>query len=107
MAWQGKTVREICQQLKDPTRNGGRDLMLIHAHAAGDDLVPWGWQPGDGRDPAPGTQQLFGELIQAWIRYGGGMPLSLSKWPSANLGPALSLAAAPIGVGLLRCPPDL
>ena len=34
MAWQGKTVREICQQLKDPSRNGGRDLALIHAHTA-------------------------------------------------------------------------
>ena len=39
MAWQGKTVREICQQLKDPSRNGNRDLALVHEHAAGDDLV--------------------------------------------------------------------
>jgi hypothetical protein len=74
MAWQGKTVREICQQLKDPSRNGGRDLALIRAHAAGDDLVAWGWQPGDGRDPAPGTEQLFGELIQAWIDTGAECP---------------------------------
>jgi hypothetical protein len=74
MAWQGKTVREICQQLKNPSRNGGRDLALIHAHTAGDDLVAWGWQPGEGRDPAPGTQQLFGDLIQAWIDTGAECP---------------------------------
>ena len=74
MAWQGKSLREICQLLKDPVRNGGRDLELIHEHAAKDDLVAWGWNPGDGRDPAPGTQQLFGELIQAWIDTGAECP---------------------------------
>ena len=42
----------------------------LHEHAAGDDLIAWGWQPGAGRDPAPGTQQLFGALVQAWIDTG-------------------------------------
>jgi hypothetical protein len=74
MAWQGKTVREICQQLKDPSRNGNRDLALIHEHAAGDGIVAWGWQPGEGREPAPGTQQIFGDLIQAWIDTGAECP---------------------------------
>jgi hypothetical protein len=74
MAWQGKSVGEICRQLKDPSRNGGRDLALLHAHTAGDDLIAWGWQPGVGRDPAPGTQKLFGELIQAWIDTGAECP---------------------------------
>jgi hypothetical protein len=74
MAWQGKTVREICQQLKDPSRNGNRDLALVHEHAAGDGIVAWGWQPGEGREPAPGTQQIFGDLIQAWIDTGAECP---------------------------------
>ena len=74
MAWQGKSVGEICRQLKDPSRNGGRDLAFLHAHMAGDDLIAWGWQPGAGRDPAPGTQKLFGELIQAWIDTGAECP---------------------------------
>jgi hypothetical protein len=39
LAWQGKTVSEICQQLKDPQRNGGRSLELLHEHLAEDDLV--------------------------------------------------------------------
>jgi hypothetical protein len=43
MAWQGKSMSEICQQLKDPQRNGGRSLALLHDHLAGDD--PW---PGAG-----------------------------------------------------------
>jgi hypothetical protein len=43
-------------------------------HLAHDDLVAWGWQPSDGRDPAPGSQALLGELIQAWIDTGAQCP---------------------------------
>src|SRR5262249_41717695 len=32
MAWQGKSVGDICRQLKDKTRNGGRDLAMLHEH---------------------------------------------------------------------------
>ena len=70
MAWEGKSIGEICRQIKDPARNGGRDLALLHEHLAHDDLVAWGWQPGLGRDPAPGSQAVLGELIQAWIDTG-------------------------------------
>jgi hypothetical protein len=74
MAWEGKSVGEICTQLKDKARNGGRDLTLLHEHVAKDDLVAWGWNPGTGRDPAPGTQEQLGELIQAWIDTGAQCP---------------------------------
>ena len=74
MAWQGKSIGEICRQLKDPDRNGGRDLALLHDHLARDDLVAWGWQPGAGREPAPGSQVLLGELVQAWIDTGAQCP---------------------------------
>jgi hypothetical protein len=74
MACEGKSVGEICRQIKDPGRNGGRNLALLHEHLAHDDLVAWGWQPGDGRDPAPGSQALLGELIQAWIDTGAQCP---------------------------------
>lgn len=74
MAWEGKSVGQICQQLKDKSRNGGRDLNLIHEHVAKDDLVAWGWSPGEGRQPAPGSQQRLGELIQAWIDTGAECP---------------------------------
>jgi hypothetical protein len=74
MAWEGKSVGQICEQLKDRTRNGGRDLALLHEHLASDDLVAWGWRPGAGRDPAPGSQQILGQLIQAWIDTGAHCP---------------------------------
>ena len=74
MAWQGMTLGAICEQLKDPDRNGHRTLAELHEHMAEDDLVGWGWHPGAGREPAPGTQALFGELIQAWIDAGAVCP---------------------------------
>jgi hypothetical protein len=74
MAWQGKSVGYICRQIKDPDRNGGRDLKLLHEHLAGDDLVGWAWHPGEGRVPAPGSQQMLGQLIQAWIDTGAQCP---------------------------------
>src|SRR5438105_9614565 len=53
MAWEGKSVGEICRQIKDPDRNGGRNLSLLHEHLAHDDLVAWGWQPGEGTRSRP------------------------------------------------------
>ena len=48
--------------------------LVTREHLAHDDLVAWGWQPGPGRDPAPGSQAVLGELIQAWIDTGAQCP---------------------------------
>ena len=74
MAWENKALGEICEQLKDPERNGHRTLAELHEHMAEDDLVGWGWHPGAGRQPAPGTQQILGALVQAWIDTGAACP---------------------------------
>ena len=74
MAWEGKSFGEICRQLKDEKRNGGRSLAMLHEHMAHDDLVAWGWAPGEGREPAPGDQKQLGELVQAWIDTGTACP---------------------------------
>jgi hypothetical protein len=74
MAWQGRSLREICLQLKDGARNGGRSLAKIREHMERDRLVGWAWNPGEGRAPAPGTQAQFGALIQAWISTGAQCP---------------------------------
>lgn len=74
MAWQGKTPLEICRQIKDPARNGGRSLALLQEHMAKDGLVGWAWHPGPGRRPAPGTQDEFGAIIAAWIETGAECP---------------------------------
>lgn len=74
MAWVGRSLGQICEQLKDPQRNGGKSLEALHHHMAEDVLVGWGWDPGPGREPVPGTQQAFGELIRAWIDTGAACP---------------------------------
>jgi hypothetical protein len=74
MAWQHKSLGQICVELKDPKRNGGRTLAQIHDHMANDSLVGWGWHPGGNRVPAPGTQEQLGMLIQAWIDTGAACP---------------------------------
>lgn len=74
MAWQGLSMTEICQQVKDPQRNGGLDLQELHHHMSKDTLVGWAWHPGKGREAVPGTQKSFGELISAWIDTGAHCP---------------------------------
>lgn len=41
---------------------------------AHDPLVGWGWNPGAGRTPVPGTQEEFGSLSQAWADSGAQCP---------------------------------
>jgi hypothetical protein len=74
MAWQGKSLGQICEQIKDPARNGHRTLKQIHDHMAFDELVGWGWHPGGTRTPAPGSQKQFGDLVAAWIQAGAACP---------------------------------
>ena len=76
MAWQGKSLGEICQQIKDSERNGGKTMAELVEHMAHNSLVGWGWAPGRGREPVPGTQAAFGELIQAWADSGAFCPKS-------------------------------
>lgn len=74
MAWVGKTAAQICEQLKDPERNGGKSLAQIVEHNAHDPLVAWGWKPGNDRQPAPGNQAQLGALVAAWVESGAECP---------------------------------
>jgi len=75
-SWEGKTLGEICVQLKDPRRNGNRDMAAIVKHATSDSLVLWAWEPGLGRVPAPGSNAEFGKLLAAWAETGGHCPVN-------------------------------
>jgi hypothetical protein len=74
MSWEGKSTTEVCEQLKDPARNSDRNLTQLYEHFLTSDFVGWGWNPGLGRDPVPGTQQQLAELIKAWIDTGAECP---------------------------------
>lgn len=74
MAWVGRTPHSLCEQLKDPKRNGGKTVAQIVDHAAHDPLVAWGWAPGHARTPAPGNQATYGALMAAWADNGAACP---------------------------------
>ena len=74
MGWEGKTIAEICAQMKDPARNGDRKVEDLVVHIGKDTLVGWAWAPGYGREPAPGTQDEAGALVEAWAKSGAVCP---------------------------------
>jgi hypothetical protein len=74
MGWEGRTLAEICAQLRDPARNGGRKPEDLIHHIGEDTLVGWAWHPGFGRSPAPGTQAQAGALVEAWVKTGASCP---------------------------------
>jgi hypothetical protein len=74
LAWQGKSLGDICRLLVDSTRNGGRGKAALVQHMAKDPLVGWAWHPDRGRRPAPGTQEQFGAIIDAWLETGAACP---------------------------------
>jgi hypothetical protein len=57
----------LCEQIKDPARNGGKDMAALRAHLD-DPLVTWGWSPGFGRAPIPVARQAF---LDAWTTWAG------------------------------------
>ncbi len=74
MGWTGRSLGEICDQIKDPARNGSLTLDELTHHLAEDPLVGWAWSPGAGREPVPGTQAELGELARAWVEAGAHCP---------------------------------
>lgn len=99
MGWIGLSLNALCEQLKDPERNGGMDLAALQHHMEEDTLVGWGWAPGGDREPAPGTQASFGALFRAWVEAG-------AVCPEGEDG-ARAVEAAPIGADCATCHEEL
>ena len=76
MVWFGVAENEICAQLRDPERNGGRDGAALIEHITHDaevkGLISWGFDPGGGREAAPGSMQQHLDDTINWIA--AGMP---------------------------------
>lgn len=64
--WFGKSADHVCQQLRDPDRNGGRDMMDLAAHLDHDLILHWAWNPGGGREAAPYSLQEHVDDILVW-----------------------------------------
>lgn len=81
MAWVGRSPRELCEQLKDPERNGRRTLAEVVTHTSHDAFVAWGWAPGAEREPAPGSQEEFAALMGGWVNEGAECPPESEEQP--------------------------
>ncbi len=73
MIWEGLSDRQLCEALKDPQRNGGRDVKGIVEHM-NTPLVLWAWNPGPGRTPVPVPQSAFLENVRKWAANGAACP---------------------------------
>ena len=74
MVFVGRSPAELCRQIKDPKQNGGRTLEKLLDHVANDDLVGWGWNPGDGRSLPPLSRPATVEQMKTWIASGAACP---------------------------------
>ena len=63
----------LCEQIKDPARNGGKDMAALRTHLD-DPLVVWAWTPGAGRTPPPIGRQAFLDAWTAWASAGAPCP---------------------------------
>ncbi|MBX3594618.1 hypothetical protein [Sphingomonas sp.] len=74
--WVGRTSAQICRQLRDPRRNGGRDGAgliehIVHDHDV-NGFIRWGFDPGPGREKPPGSLQSHLDDTGRWVA--AGMP---------------------------------
>jgi hypothetical protein len=71
LVFAGLAPGALCEQVKDPARNGGKDMTALRHHLE-DPLVTWAWAPGAGRAPIPIAREAF---LEAWARWeGAGAP---------------------------------
>lgn len=64
--WFGQSSFDICVQLRDPQRNGGRSLSELAAHLDHDVILHWAWNPGPGRQPAPYSLEEHIQDLLSW-----------------------------------------
>jgi len=74
LVFEGRSAGDLCRQLKDPKRNGGRSPEQLFEHIAKDPLVLWGWNPGVGRAPVATSHDELVNAMRTWIDGGCGCP---------------------------------
>jgi hypothetical protein len=74
LIFQGRSVAQLCAQLKDPAQNGHKTLEQLLHHVSHDPLVLWGWDPGAGRSEPPLSHEAFVASFKVWVESGGACP---------------------------------
>jgi hypothetical protein len=77
MTFERVSAHDLCEQLKDPGRTGGKDMPAMIAHLS-TDLVLWGWSPGYGRAPVPIPHDRFVAAWTSWAAAGAPCPQARS-----------------------------
>ncbi|WP_205746693.1 hypothetical protein [Duganella callida] len=71
MRWQGLDKKGVCQQMRDPARNGNRKTgEQVIEHMKTDPLVLWAWNPGAGRTLPPMSHEDFVKALEQWADAG-------------------------------------
>jgi len=68
----GLDSASLCEQIKDPKRNGGKSAAELSHHMTGDELTLWAWAPGYGRRPVQISHDEFVKAYKTWAD--AGMP---------------------------------
>jgi hypothetical protein len=66
------SANELCSNLKNPSKNGGKMSAQLKDHVSKDRLVLWGWNPGPGRTKPPVSHKEFVDAFSKWVT--AGMP---------------------------------
>lgn len=74
MGWQGLNDAELCEALKDETKNGGKNVAALVLHMKQDKLVLWGWEPGGIREHVTPPHPEFMKDLNAWAKAGAPCP---------------------------------
>jgi hypothetical protein len=73
MGWENLNSAQLCEAIKDKTKNGGRNLSALESHMTSDPLVQWAWLPGARRAPLL-DQKSFHETVKRWVAAGAACP---------------------------------
>jgi len=74
MVFQNMPVTALCEQLKNPEKNGHRSLAQLLDHVSNDALVKWGWAPGGKRTVPPLPHDKFVAAFKTWVDSNGACP---------------------------------
>lgn len=75
MIFQGLTAGQICRNLKDPLKNGGRKSAKESVeHLTTDPKVLWAWLPGNGRTIPSMSHADFIKKMNEWVANGAACP---------------------------------
>lgn len=74
LVFEGNSRGELCEQMRDRSRNGGKSPEELFHHIAEDKLVLWGWDPGVGRTPVSTPHAEVVAAMRAWVDSGCACP---------------------------------